>query len=86
MKSFWEAFIDVGSGLLIAYLTQLFIIPFLFNVEFSASQNLGIVFTFFCMSLLRSTLWRKFFKNRYKNKTNKILKETGYCRICKRGD
>ena len=86
LKTIFEATIDVGSGFFIALLVQITLIPWLFNVEFTNDQNIGIVLTFTVVSILRSTLWRRFFKHRYKQKTKLKLLETGYCNYCKRGD
>ena len=83
-KSMFEAWIDVGSGFFVALIVQLTLIPWIFKIEFTGVQNVGIVFTFMCVSIIRSTLWRKFFKNRYKNKTKEVFNNSGFCIICKR--
>lgn len=85
LKTIFEAAIDIGSGFFIALLVQVTLIPWLFNVEFNNTQNVGIVFTFMVVSLIRSTLWRRYFKNRYKQKTKLKYLEKGYCNYCKRG-
>ena len=85
LKSMLESSIDVGSGFFVALLVQLTIIPFLFNVEFTGIQNVGIVLTFTVVSIIRSTLWRKFFKFRYKTKAQLEILKTGYCKFCNRG-
>ena len=86
MRQFLEAMIDVGSGFFVALLVQVTLIPWIFNVTFTGVQNVGIVFTFMCVSILRSTLWRKFFKFRYETKSKLEILETGYCKFCKRGE
>ena len=67
-KTIFEATVDIGSGFFIALLVQITLIPWLFNVEFNNTQNIGIVFTFMCVSLIRSTLWRRYFRHRYKQR------------------
>ena len=84
LKSAFESSIDVGSGFFLALIVQLTLIPFFFGIKFTGVQSIGIVLTFTVVSIMRSTLWRKYFKNRYKTKTNKLIKTTGYCRVCKR--
>ena len=84
-KTIFEATVDIGSGFFIALLVQITLIPWMFNVEFSNTQNVGIVFTFMCVSLIRSTLWRRYFRHRYKQKAKLELLENKYCNYCKRG-
>lgn len=84
-KTVFEATVDIGSGFFIALLVQITLIPWLFNVEYNNTQNIGIVFTFMVVSLIRSTLWRRYFKNRYKQKAKLELLENNYCKYCKRG-
>jgi hypothetical protein len=85
LKTVFEAAIDIGSGFFIALLVQLTLIPYLFNIEFNTNQSIGIVFTFMIVSLIRSTLWRRFFKNRHKQKAELELLRDNYCNYCKRG-
>lgn len=85
LKTIFEAAVDIGSGFFIALLVQMTLIPYLFDVEFNNTQNVGIVFTFMVVSLIRSTLWRRYFKNRYKLKSKLEYLEKGYCNYCKRG-
>ena len=68
LKSFFEAFVGVGSGFFVSLAVQLTLKPWLFDIEFTGHQSIGIVFVFMCVSIIRSTLWRRFFKNRYKRK------------------
>ena len=84
LKTIFEAWIDVGSGFFVALLVQLTLIPLFFGISFSGVQNVGIVFTFTVASIIRSTLWRRFFKNRYKNKTKQLFNNSGFCLTCKR--
>lgn len=84
LKTIFEAWIDIGSGFFVALAVQIYLIPMLFGIEFTGFQNVGIVFTFMIVSLIRSTLWRRFFKRRFKNKTAEIFNQTGFCRVCKR--
>ena len=85
LKTIFEAAIDIGSGFFIALLVQITLIPYLFDIEFNNTQNIGIVFTFMCVSLIRSTLWRRFFRARYKRKAELELLKNKYCNYCKRG-
>lgn len=82
LKTIFEAGIDVGSGFFLALLTQLTLIPWIFDIEFTGIQSVGIVITFTCVSIIRSTLWRRFFKNRHKVKTELTLYKTGVCPTC----
>ena len=84
-KTIFEATVDIGSGFFIALLVQITLIPILFDIEFNNTQNIGIVFTFMCVSLIRSTLWRRYFRHRYKQKVKLELLENKYCNYCKRG-
>ena len=77
LKTIFEAAIDIGSGFFIALLVQITLIPYLFDIEFNNTQNIGIVF--------RSTLWRRFFRARYKRKAELELLKNKYCNYCKRG-
>tara|TARA_R110002012_G_scaffold202730_1_gene371912 strand:- start:103 stop:420 length:318 start_codon:yes stop_codon:yes gene_type:complete len=85
LKTVFEAAIDIGSGFFLALLVQLTLIPYLFNIQFNTQQSIGIVFTFMIVSLIRSTLWRRFFRHRYKQKAELELLKNNYCNYCKRG-
>jgi|TARA_B100000902_G_scaffold103195_1_gene105485 hypothetical protein len=59
-----ESFIDVGSGLILAILIQLYIFPF-FGLYPTIFDSIGIALIFTVVSMIRSAIWRNFFrKNR----------------------
>ena len=64
MSSLIESFIDVGSGLILAILIQLYIFPF-FGLYPTILDSLGIALIFTVVSIIRSAIWRNFFR-RYK--------------------
>ena len=57
MSSLIESFIDVGSGLILAILIQLYIFPF-FGLYPTILDSLGIALIFTVVSITRSWLWR----------------------------
>ena len=61
MSSLIESFIDVGSGLILAILIQLFIFPF-FGLYPTILDSLGIALIFTVVSITRSWLWRLLFR------------------------
>ena len=61
MNSFIESFIDVGSGLALAILIQLYIFPF-FGLYPTILDSLGIALIFTVVSITRSWLWRLLFR------------------------
>jgi len=60
-RCFIESFIDVGSGLILAILIQLYIFPF-FGLYPTILDSLGIALIFTVVSIIRSALWRNFFR------------------------
>ena len=60
-RCFIESFIDVGSGLILAILIQLYIFPF-FGLYTTILDSLGIALIFTVVSIIRSALWRNFFR------------------------
>ena len=56
MSSLIESFIDVGSGLILAILIQLYIFPF-FGLYPTILDSLGIALIFTVVSITRSWLW-----------------------------
>jgi len=62
-RCFIESFIDVGSGLILAILIQLYIFPFfgLYPTVWD-SLHIALIFTFF--SIIRSAIWRNFFRRK----------------------
>jgi len=61
IRCFIESCIDVGSGLVLAILIQLYIFPF-FGLYPSILDSLGIALIFTAVSIIRSSIWRHFFR------------------------
>ena len=60
-RCFIESFIDVGSGLIIAILIQLYIFPF-FGLHPTIFDSMGIALIFTVVSMTRSAIWRWYFR------------------------
>jgi|TARA_Y100001951_G_C11146977_1_gene186966 hypothetical protein len=60
-RCFIESFIDVGSGFILAILIQLYIFPF-FGLYPSVWDSIGIALIFTVFSIIRSAIWRNFFR------------------------
>jgi hypothetical protein len=58
-----ESIIDVGSGLLLATLIQLYIFPF-FDLHPTPMDSFQIAIIFTCISIFRSWFWRIIFNKR----------------------
>ena len=63
-NSLIESIIDVGSGFLLAVAIQIFIFPF-FELYPSILDSIGIALIFTVISMLRSGIWRSYFRRRY---------------------
>jgi len=61
LRCFIESFIDVGSGLILAILIQLYIFPF-FGLYPTIWDSLHIALIFTAVSIVRSSIWRHFFR------------------------
>ena len=61
VRCFIESFIDVGSGLILAILIQLYIFPF-FGLYPTIWDSLHIALIFTVVSIIRSSIWRNFFR------------------------
>jgi hypothetical protein len=61
LRCFIESFIDVGSGLILAILIQLYIFPF-FGLYPTIWDSLHIALIFTVVSIIRSAIWRNFFR------------------------
>jgi|TARA_B100001250_G_scaffold133476_1_gene114074 hypothetical protein len=61
LRCFIESFIDVGSGLILAILIQLYIFPF-FGLYPTIWDSLHIALIFTVVSIIRSSIWRHFFR------------------------
>jgi len=64
LRCFIESFIDVGSGLILAILIQLYIFPF-FGLYPTVWDSIHIALIFTVFSIIRSAIWRNLFR-RYK--------------------
>ena len=61
LRCFIESFIDVGSGLILAILIQLYIFPF-FGLYPTIWDSLHIALIFTVVSIIRSAIWRNLFR------------------------
>ena len=61
LRCFIESCIDVGSGLILAILIQIFLFPF-FGLHPTILDSLGIALIFTVVSIIRSAIWRSFFR------------------------
>jgi len=62
-KDIIESIIDVGSGLILSILIQLLIFP-LFDLYPSILDSIGIALIFMVVSMIRSALWRIYFRKK----------------------
>ena len=67
LNSLIESIIDVGSGFLLAVAIQIFIFPF-FDLYPSILDSIGIALIFTVISMLRSWVWRSYFRRRYETR------------------
>ena len=61
LRYFIESFIDVGSGLILAILIHLYIFPF-FGLYPTIWDSIHIALIFTVVSIIRSAIWRNFFR------------------------
>jgi len=66
MRNLFESIIDVGSGLFLATALQLFIFPF-FGMHPTVWESFHIALIFTGVSMIRSWIWRCYFRRRYEN-------------------
>jgi len=66
LNSLIESIIDVGSGLFLATALQLFVFPF-FGMHPTVLESFHIAVIFMCISILRSWVWRSYFRRRRGN-------------------
>lgn len=59
-----ESVIDVGSGLLLSILIQLIVFPW-FGLHPTIFDSFGIALIFMVVSMIRSALWRIYFRKKY---------------------
>ena len=67
LNSLIESIIDVGSGFLLAVAIQIFIFPF-FDLYPSILDSIGIALIFTVISMLRSWVWRSYFRRRHETR------------------
>ena len=60
-RCFIESSIDVGTGLILAVLIQLYIFP-VFGLYPTILDSMGIALIFTVVSIIRSAFWRNFFR------------------------
>ena len=66
LSSLIESIIDVGSGFLLAVAIQIFIFPF-FGLYPTILDSIGIALIFTVISMIRSWVWRSYFRRRHEN-------------------
>jgi hypothetical protein len=63
VRQLMESIIDVGSGLVLATIIQLFVFP-LFGFYPNVLDSFQIALVFTCISIFRSWFWRTIFNKR----------------------
>ena len=61
MKDVFESIIDVGSGFILAIIIQILVFP-LFGFTPTIMENIQIASIFTVVSMIRSALWRRYFR------------------------
>ena len=61
MKDIFESIIDVGSGFILAIIIQILVFP-LFGFTPTIMENIQIASIFTVVSMIRSALWRRYFR------------------------
>ena len=61
MKDVFESIIDVGSGFILAIIIQILVF-LLFGFTPTIMENIQIALIFTGVSMLRSALWRRYFR------------------------
>jgi len=64
-RNIFESVIDVGSGFILAIIIQILIFP-LFNLHPTIFDSLSIALIFTVVSMIRSALWRYYFRKNEK--------------------
>lgn len=62
-KDIFESIVDVGSGFILGVTIQLLVFP-LFGLHPTILENITIALIFMCTSMIRSALWRMYFRRR----------------------
>lgn len=63
MRNLFETVVDVGSGLFLSTLIQLFIFPY-FDLHPTVWESFNIAIIFTVISMMRSWFWRTIFTRR----------------------
>ena len=79
MRQLIESIIDVGSGLILATLLQLYIFPF-FGLYPTIMDSMGIALIFTAVSITRSWLWRLIFVRYKKSQATYQINFDDYCK------
>lgn len=71
MKIDWiESSIDIGSGFFLALIIQITVFP-LFGLYPTIWDSIHITLIFTVVSIIRSALWRRYFRNKIHERLNK---------------
>lgn len=62
-----EAACNIGSGVFIAWLVTIFLLPVMLDVEIAKGEALEVTLVYTAISLVRSYIWRRFFNGKVKN-------------------
>lgn len=66
LESAIEAVLNVGSGMLVAWIMTLTVLPGIYGYDVDPREGFEITCIFTVVSVLRSYLWRRFFNGRLK--------------------
>jgi membrane protein implicated in regulation of membrane protease activity len=59
-----ESACNIGSGMFLAWLATLYVLPLLLNTVVSGGEALEVTVVYAVISLVRSYLWRRYFNGR----------------------
>jgi len=76
LMSLVETSCNVGSGFLLSYLSWLWVIPVLFDMEAIADHGFGVTLYYTSLSLTRGYIWRRSFARR-KERAEDAAQEEG---------
>lgn len=63
LESLLEAVLNVGSGMILAFVLMQIVLAPLIGIEISISQNVTLTSILTAVSVLRGYVWRRFFAN-----------------------
>jgi hypothetical protein len=69
-ESLWEVVLNIGSGYVLALITQWFLYP-LYDLEVTWSENMQLAAIFMLISIIRSYFWRRYWNRRLLKKLEK---------------